>query len=154
MMMAEVTRRKPPRPDPEEVVTVLSIGVQEEDQEELRRIFHSSNWVMHEARDCKEALQFLKGTPLGVVLCESSLSEGCWKNVLDACSRLRRPPLLVVTSRKADDTLWSEVLNLGGYDVLAQPYDRAEVVRILSLAWLHWKTSMSARPRQLAACAS
>jgi len=65
-----------------------------------------------------------------------------------------RPPLLVVTSRKADDTLWSEVLNLGGYDVLAQPYERAEVVRILSLAWLHWKTSMSGPARQLAACAS
>jgi DNA-binding response OmpR family regulator len=152
--MAEATRRKPPRPDPEEVVTVLSIGVPEQEQEELRRIFHSSNWVMHEARDCREAVQFLKGNPLGVVLCESSFGEKCWKNMLEECSRLRRPPLLVVTSRKADDTLWSEVLNLGGYDVLAQPYDRAEVVRILSLAWLHWKTSMTAPPRQLAAYAS
>jgi hypothetical protein len=152
--MANHVQRKPPRQDPEEVVTILSIGVQEADREELRRIFNSSNWVMYEESNYKEAVQFLQGTPLGVVLCESSLAGGCWKNVLDAISKLKRPPLLVVTSNKADDLLWSEVLNLGGYDVLAQPYERSEVVRILSLAWLHWKTSVSARPRQMAAYAS
>jgi hypothetical protein len=31
------------------------------------------------------------------------------------------PPLLVVTSRLADDRLWWEALNLGGYNVLAKP---------------------------------
>ena len=30
--------------------------------------------------------------------------------------------------------LWAEVLNLGGYDVLAQPFDELEVRRVVALA--------------------
>jgi DNA-binding NtrC family response regulator len=45
------------------------------------------------------------------------------------------PPNLIVTSRLADDELWAEVLNLGGYDVLAQPFDPQEVYRIVFQAW-------------------
>jgi DNA-binding response OmpR family regulator len=44
-----------------------------------------------------------------------------------------------VTSRLADDRLWAEVLNIGGYDVLAKPFVPAEVFRTISLAWLNWK---------------
>jgi CheY-like chemotaxis protein len=37
------------------------------------------------------------------------------------------PPMLIVTSRLADDYLWAEALNLGAYDVLAKPFDASEV---------------------------
>jgi hypothetical protein len=30
--------------------------------------------------------------------------------------------------------LWAEVLNCGGYDVLAQPFDRTEVERVVTSA--------------------
>lgn len=150
--MGDSARRKPPRRHSEEVVTVLSVGLDEVDRKELRRIFDSSNWVMYEAENCDEALGVLKDNPLGVVVCEDRMQCGCWHNVLQAIEPLEKPPLLVVTSRRADDSLWAEVLNMGGYDVLAQPYDRSEVVRVLSLAWLHWKTGSG--PRAMAACAS
>jgi len=48
------------------------------------------------------------------------------------------PPFLVVTSRLADDRLWAEALNLGAYDVLAKPFDKTEVNRIVRSAWLRW----------------
>src|SRR5690242_4067707 len=44
------------------------------------------------------------------------------------------PPRLIVTSETADEFLWAEVLNLRGYDVIAQPFWESEVVRTLSLA--------------------
>ena len=43
-----------------------------------------------------------------------------------------------MTSLLADEHLWAEALNIGAYDVLAKPFDRQEVIRIFSLAWLHW----------------
>jgi DNA-binding response OmpR family regulator len=49
------------------------------------------------------------------------------------------PPLLIVASRTADEYLWAEALNLGAYDVLSKPYHPAEVIRVLSMAWLHWR---------------
>jgi hypothetical protein len=39
-----------------------------------------------------------------------------------------------VTFRTADERLWAEVLNLGGYGVLAQPFDANEVKRVAKLA--------------------
>jgi len=57
--------------------------------------------------------------------------------MLEQTESLPNPPVLIVTSRLADARLWGEALNRGAYDVLAKPFDRAEVVRVISLAWLH-----------------
>ena len=35
--------------------------------------------------------------------------------------------------------LWAEALNLGAYDVLAKPFDAAEVTARVSLAVLYWR---------------
>jgi hypothetical protein len=54
-----------------------------------------------------------------------------------------RPPNLIVSSRLADDRLWAEVLNLGGYDVLARPFNRVEVIRVVQAAWRAWNRAQA-----------
>jgi nucleotide-binding universal stress UspA family protein len=44
---------------------------------------------------------------------------------------------MLVVSRHADERLWAEVLNLGGFDVLTLPFDRDELGRVLSSALRH-----------------
>jgi DNA-binding response OmpR family regulator len=61
-----------------------------------------------------------------------------WQELLEQAESPPDPPCLILTFRLGDDRLWAEALNLGAYDVLAQPFDGEEVVRILSMAWLHW----------------
>jgi hypothetical protein len=39
-----------------------------------------------------------------------------------------------VADRFADERLWGEVLNLGGYDLLTKPFVREEVLHVLELA--------------------
>jgi len=73
-----------------------------------------------------------------VVVCERDLQPGSWKEVLDQVTILPDPPALIVTSRLADERLWAEALRLGAYDVLAKPFDRMEVVRVMSGAWRAW----------------
>jgi len=63
-----------------------------------------------------------------VAICEQDLPDGSWKHLLAELSQCQPPPVLVVSSRSADDSLWAEVLNLGGCDVLAKPFDAKEVV--------------------------
>ena len=65
----------------------------------------------------------------------ADLPDGDWKLVLNGFDSLPMPPNLIVTARVANDELWAEVLNLGGYDVLAQPFDTQEVYRVVFLAW-------------------
>jgi FixJ family two-component response regulator len=72
-----------------------------------------------------------------VVLCERRLTDGTWKDILDLFAPDR--PNLIVTAQQSDVHVWSEVLNLGGFDVMEKPFDRRKVFRAVSLARRHWK---------------
>ncbi len=54
-----------------------------------------------------------------------------------------------MTDRLADERLWSEVLNLGGYDVLLKPFEPGEVLRVVNSAWTCWKLGQG-KPRSVA----
>ena len=71
---------------------------------------------------------------LSVVVTESELPDGTWRDVLSALDQVPNPPLLIVVSRLADERLWAEVLNLCGFDVLAKPFARDEVIRVIGHA--------------------
>lgn len=128
-----------PERSPENSVTVLSISPIEADHFFLRNVFSHSNWRVHGVRSLREALTWLRRQPSSVVLCEERLPDSGWKEVLRELGSLEDPPVLIVTSRLADDALWAEVLNLGAYDLLMKPFDLTEVFRVVSLAWRHWK---------------
>ena len=85
------------------------------------------------------ALSALREAPIPIVLSDCDLTPGTWREMLEYVSVFPDPPLIIVTSRLADERLWAEALNLGAYDVLAKPFEATEVIRILSLAWQHWQ---------------
>jgi DNA-binding response OmpR family regulator len=93
---------------------------------------------------CRDAISFTRENDTSVVICERSLPDGDWKLVLSEFDRMPLRPNLIVTSRLADDELWAEVLNLGGYDVLAQPFHSDEVYHVVSLAWQERKRRVRA----------
>ncbi len=133
------------------VVKVLLISPFERDHESLRNILQHSRWQQHGAQTQTGALEFLRHDPVPVVICDSDLPDGSWKDVLAELGEMPRPPLMVVTSRLADERLWSEALNLGAYNVLAKPLNSKEVFHVVSLAWLLWKRQWElAKPVPLA----
>lgn len=89
--------------------------------------------VVH-SPDCERALAHLAASSISVVICETLLPDGSWKDLLEYIAQVGAPSALVVTSKLAGESLWAEVLNLGGYDVLAQPFDREEVTRVVRSA--------------------
>jgi two-component system response regulator HydG len=117
--------------------TILSVSHMVEDHIDLRRLFERARWETREAHCCREAIAAIAEQDLDVVLCEARLPDGDWKDLLDDLSRRANPPYLIVTSRLADESLWAEVLNLGGYDVLAKPFVSGEVCRVVGLACEH-----------------
>ena len=72
-----------------------------------------------------------------MIFCDHSVEDGTWQDLLNRVSAIAGPPLVVVTSRLADDHLWAEVLNVGGWDVLAKPFREREVLHVLDTAWIH-----------------
>jgi DNA-binding response OmpR family regulator len=126
-------------PHPGKVVTVLLVSAAEADHRSLGHLFHHTNWTLLESWNCTEALQLLRSRDIPVVICDCRLPDGAWADILQTVRGLPRPPLLIVSSRLADDCLWAEVMNAGAWDILEKPFNQAELVRVVSLAWLAWK---------------
>jgi DNA-binding response OmpR family regulator len=120
-----------------ETVSALAVGEFEQDRPLLQEIFQKLGWRLFEARDRRRAMQCLASNPVHVVLAESDMPNWNWRKVLADIRGLSLPPQLIVTSRTADDYLWAEVLNIGGYDVLPQPLARDEVERVIAAAHRH-----------------
>ncbi len=123
-------------PNPKTAVSVLLVSPFLPDHVALRNILGHSSWVLHEASTCGEALAFAGEHDCDVVICQRELPDGDWRVLLEEFGKVCLRPNLIVTSRVADDELWAEVLNLGGYDVLAQPFEPDEVYRVVTLGWL------------------
>jgi DNA-binding response OmpR family regulator len=134
--MATIEDTMPSRP---EIFRVLLISPFDEDRRNLSRILPSA-WQQHDAGTQAEGLEFLQGNPAHVAICESELPDGTWKSVRSKIALMACPPVLVVTSRLADEALWSEVIHLGAYDVLAKPFKSDEVVHVLTGAVSLWKS--------------
>jgi len=122
----------------EKGLCALLLGKFETDRALVKDIFRRTGWQLLEARDRRRAMECLGRNPVQVVIAETDLPHWNWRQVLHDLHQLTAPPLLVVSSRTADDSLWAEVLNIGGYDVLAQPFEAHEVERVVASAGRHF----------------
>jgi FixJ family two-component response regulator len=127
--------------------TVVLVGYVEPDRNFLHQLLDCKEcplapdyrWAIQSKNGVKAALAATRRGSVPVVLCDRDLVPEGWKHLLAQFGSLAKPPCLIVTSRLADERLWAEALNLGAYDVLARPFDSAEVIRSVSLARLHWQ---------------
>ena len=134
-------------------VTVFHVGPQDQDLCTLADILDRTDWKLcpgtrwslAATEDMPSATARLSEETVPIVLCERESVSGNWKDMLESVGKSSTPPMLIVISRTADEYLWAEALNLGAYDVLSKPYHPAEVVRVLSMAWLHWMNRHSHR---------
>ncbi|MBZ5582149.1 MAG: hypothetical protein LAQ30_08070 [Acidobacteriia bacterium] len=145
--------RKSPGIEIDAAITVLSISPSERDHVSLKGILKGSQclapkspgWNIEAKLTLEAAIPALRRSRIPIVLCECDLLPGAWRAVLAELASVSDPPALILTSRVADECMWSAALNLGVYDVLATPFDPKEVVRVLSSAWLNWEAGHGIR---------
>jgi DNA-binding NtrC family response regulator len=126
---------------------VLSVSPAAEDRFQLHEILSSPGRTLYSEvafaltakRTLAAAASALRRNRISIVMCEYDMSPGSWRELLDVVGRLPAPLPVIVTSRIADERMWAEVLNLGGYDVLAKPFHSEEVIRTLTSAWSLWQ---------------
>lgn len=116
----------------------LIVSPSGEDHRALIEILRPAGWSVECARSYAQAARYLERQETPVVIAARDLPDGNWKTVLNLLMRMAFPPKLIVTARLADDRLWAEVLNLGGFDVLAQPFYHGEVTRSVGHACRCW----------------
>ncbi len=115
--------------------TILAVFPVGEDRSALEIILRQSDWQLQFAETFQEAQTLLRTSPVGVVISEGRLPDGrTWKDLLGELQELPNPRPLIVADRLADDRLWAEVLNLGGYDLLMKPFNTREVLHAVTTA--------------------
>ena len=136
----------PPTIEPS-AVRVLSVSPVEEDHIEIERILDKSArvtptgtcWQLSLSRTLASALTAVRQAEFAVIVCESSLGPGSWKDLMEDTQDMMNSSVFIVTSLRADDRLWAEALNLGAYDVVAKPFHPAELTRVVNLACMRWQ---------------
>jgi DNA-binding NtrC family response regulator len=126
---------------------VVVVSHDDQNRATLKRIFGENGWKIRERRAVSEFRQYLKPQWSGVIVTESCLPDGTWRDILALANAVCPDAQVVVTSRLADEQLWAEVLSRGAFDLLAQPLDQIEVLRVGASAWQH------SRPKVRQACA-
>jgi len=136
-----------------DTVAVLLVSPIDEDVRKLESIFSHSNWKLFRVAHQDEAVRFLSQNPTPVVITDCGCGEPLSRTITKLAELCSPPPRVIVASRLADDPLWVQVLDCGGYNVLQKPFDPHEVYWVVSHAWRDWKAesalgSPSSRPAQ------
>jgi DNA-binding NtrC family response regulator len=120
------------------MMKVLPLSPLEDDHVSLQTIGDHAMWILFKADHLAAALSVLRRHEISVIFCEHDLMPGSWTDLPEHIKGLRHLRSVIVTSRLANERLWTEALNLGAWDVLAKPFDRSEVLRSAEAAWRHW----------------
>lgn len=120
-------------------IAILLIGPVDSRRGALRNILMPPQWEIREAATYGQAVEIFNNRRIAVAICDTEIGSGNWQALLTHLQSQANPANLIVSSRLADERLWAEVLNLGAYDVLLQPFDRGEVLRVVHMAWMDWR---------------
>ena len=110
---------------------VLFVSPYPQDAVTLARMLDNVPSLVH-AATVNEAASKLETYSFQTVLTEATLEDGTWLELLQLSRAL--DTVLIVTHPWADVRFWAEAINMGAYDVLAQPFNRAEVRRVVGSA--------------------
>jgi len=101
------------------------------DAKHLSEMLHALPLKLDHVPSLDRARTRLQRQTYNVILTEAALPDGGWQDVLDLAREFPKRTEVIVTDRQADARFWAEALNLGAYDLLAQPFYAPEVRRIL-----------------------
>jgi len=113
---------------------VLFVSPYVQDANSLAEMLDEGSTVVH-ASSLRDAFSRLRAANFGVVLTEAKLDDGNWLDLLELTRRSGTE--LVVTDAWADAQFWAMAINMGAYDMLAQPFHGTEVRRVLASASSH-----------------
>jgi DNA-binding NtrC family response regulator len=110
---------------------ILFISGCQDDAKRLSEMLHALPLKLDYVPSLDRARTRLQRQMYNVILTEAALPDGSWQDVLVLAREFPRRTEVIVTDPLADARFWAEALNLGAYDLLAQPFYEPEVRRIL-----------------------
>ncbi len=110
---------------------ILFLSGHREDALRLSQMLQALPLALDHEESVQQARAKLRQNTYDVILTEATLPDGNWLDVLHLTRETPHEVEVIVTDPHADARFWAEALNLGAYDLLAQPFYEPEVRRIL-----------------------
>jgi DNA-binding NtrC family response regulator len=118
---------------------ILIVNSSSAESDQLKNVLGQNGLQPQITSSCRKALELIPQQSFSMVLSNRVLPDGDWKIILQALESIPERPELVVFSRQAEESLWYEVLQLGGFDVLSVPFNDADLIRVIALAQNFWQ---------------
>ncbi len=125
--------------EPYEAVSVLAVLPEERDRRTLHRIAVSRRWQLLSAKDLGEATELLRRRQSAVVLVDRGFLGIDWRHSLRTLLVASPASCIIPVLETPADRFWEELIQQGGYDVLAAPLSEAATTRTIQFAWAYWK---------------
>src|SRR5215469_10117329 len=110
---------------------ILFLSGRPEDARQISHMVQPLHAMVEHVATLHQARAKLRECEYDIVLTEAALPDGNWLDVLHLIRDCTQEPEILLTDPQADSRLWSEALNRGVYDLIAQPFYEPEVRRIL-----------------------
>lgn len=110
---------------------ILFVSGRHDDARQISHMLASLPVAIDHADSLQRARAQLRQDDYDVILTEAALPDGNWLDTLHLARECPNDVEVIVTDPHADARLWSQALNLGAYDLIAQPFYAPEVRRIL-----------------------
>jgi DNA-binding NtrC family response regulator len=69
-----------------------------------------------------------------LLVVDAELHDGTWRNLLLFVQNSGMTSEMLICSRLPDQGLWADVIQCGAYDLITEPFERQEVLRIIQSA--------------------
>jgi two-component system response regulator PilR (NtrC family) len=113
---------------------ILFVSGRHDDARQISHMLSDLPLAIDHADSLQRARAQLRQDDYDVILTEAALPDGDWLDALHLARECPKDVEVIVTDPHADARLWSQALNLGAYDLIAQPFYAPEVCRILQNA--------------------
>jgi FixJ family two-component response regulator len=121
-------------------IPLLIVTSRPEDVEELALLLEETPWDLTDASQREDPAVGLKGATVPILLFDRDTAGACWQVTLRRLVKARRGACVVLLSNVSDQYLWDEVVQHGGFDLLARPFRKEQVLSTLMFAHGHCKT--------------
>ena len=122
------------------MITILLASERDDDYRTLQALLQDTKWNAARALSWGEVSSFCCREVSPVVLVDRHFQGSDWRFTLSwLLNATTANCCLILLSDVSDPYLWNELVQHGGFDVLARPFEQAEVHRILAFAQKHFE---------------
>jgi DNA-binding response OmpR family regulator len=118
---------------------ILAVCPLHADRRTLGVIAQIEGWQVDFVLTLDDAIERLTRSKIPIVIFDRDLPSCEWRQALLELTRAAPASVILVASSNDADSLWEEVVELGGYEILRKPFERGQVSQTFGFAWRYWK---------------